>query len=256
MVHLNLIAQDKNIPWFKRWFDSVHYHKLYANRNDNEAAAFINELLCYLQPASKSFILDVGCGNGRHCRQLASKDFNVIGFDLSLSSMRQAKKWETASLKFLRHDMRIPFGSNQFDYVFNFFTSFGYFKTDAENNKVISNISNALKQEGTLVLDYLNVQYVANHLVPSEEIEIDGIIYRITRWMDEKFFYKKIVIDETQTGEPFENVEQVARFSQNDFERMLGVNDMIIQDVFGDYRLNEFDTNASPRYIAVVKKSF
>jgi SAM-dependent methyltransferase len=255
MIHLNQLTPGKNIPWFQQWFDSAHYHKLYANRNDREAEAFINELIYYLQPKSNSFIMDVGCGNGRHCRQLASKGFNVMGIDLALSSILKAKKWEIESLQFLRHDMRIPFGSNQFDYVFNFFTSFGYFKTDAENDKVICNMSNALKKNGTLVLDYMNVHYVGNHLVPSEEIEIDGIIYRITRWMDEKFFYKKIVIDEMQTGEPFENVEQVARFSQNDFERMFGVNDMIIQDAFGDYQLNEFDINSSARFIAVVKKS-
>ena len=151
--------------------------------------------------------------------------------------------------------MRSPFGTNLFDYVFNFFTSFGYFKTDHENNGVIRNMSDALKKQGRLVLDYMNIHYVEERLVASEEKEIDGIIYYITRWMDEKFFYKKIVIDEGQPGEPFENVEQVARFTLEDFNRMFSRNDLQIQEVFGDYQLNSFDLISSPRLVIVVNKA-
>ena len=129
MIHTKQIPPLKNIPWFKRWFNSTYYHKLYGNRNEQEASDFINKLNGNLQPVPGSTILDVGCGTGRHCRQLASKGFTVTGFDLASSSIREAKKFETASLHFFRHDMRSPFGLNQFDYAFNFFTSFGYFKT-------------------------------------------------------------------------------------------------------------------------------
>ena len=245
----------KTIPWFRRWFDSAHYYKLYQNHNEQEAADFISELIGWLQPAPGSTILDLGCGAGRHCKQLALKGFEVTGIDLASSSIREAKKWETDSLQFIRQDMRIPFGSNRFDYIFNFFTSFGYFKTDHENNGVIRNISDALKKRGTLVLDYMNVRYVEERLVESEEKEIDGIVYYITRWMDEKFFYKKIVIDERQSGEPFENVEQVARFGLEDFNRMFSQNSLQIQEVFGDHRLSPFELNSSPRLIAIVKKA-
>ena len=115
-------------------------------------------------------------------------------------------------------------------------------------------MSNALKKQGTLVLDYMNVCYVEEGLVRYEEKEIDGISYYITRWMDEKFFYKKIVIDEGQTGEPFESVEQVARFTLKDFSRMFNQNNLQIQEVFGDYCLNPFELNSSPRLIAIVNK--
>ena len=150
--------------------------------------------------------------------------------------------------------MRSPFGRNRFDYVFNFFTGFGYFKTDGENNIVIRNMREALKQRGTLVLDYMNVHYAEEQLVRYEEKEIDGITYYITRWMDEKFFYKKIVIDGTQAGERFENIEQVARFTLKDFNRMFSQANFQIKEVFGDYRLNYFELNSSLRLIAIVNK--
>ena len=73
MAITNHLPPIQNIPWFKRWFDSAYYHKLYGNRNEQEAADFIDELLEYLQPAPNSTMLDLGCGAGRHSRKLASK---------------------------------------------------------------------------------------------------------------------------------------------------------------------------------------
>jgi len=119
----------------------------------------------------------------------------------------------------------------------------------------VRNISNALKPGGTLVLYYMNVRYIEERLVPSEEKEIDGIQYHITRWMDDKFIYKKIVIDTEQPGEPIENVEQVARFTLDDFNQMFHINGLQVEEVFGDYRLNDFDLTSPPRLIMVVKKA-
>ena len=170
--------------WFKHWFDSSFYHKLYANRDEKEAAGFVDELLQELNPADHSQMLDLGCGNGRHSKHLASKGFNVTGIDLSAASIRTAKKWESPALSFYRHDMRLPFGNNCFDYVFNFFTSFGYFKNSGEDYKVLNNISASLKPGGILVMDYINTLYAEKRLVPEEKNEIDGIVYHITRWTE------------------------------------------------------------------------
>src|SRR6476469_4275410 len=106
MMQTNEITPVRNLPWFKVWFDSPYYHKLYTNRSDEEAAFFIDELVTVLQPKQDAAMLDVGCGNGRHCKRLAAKGFNVTGIDLALSSIRQAKKYETSRLHFFQHDMR------------------------------------------------------------------------------------------------------------------------------------------------------
>jgi SAM-dependent methyltransferase len=98
-----------------------------------------------------------------------SKGFDVTGLDLAASSIRNAKKYEKTNLRFAKHDMRDAFGKNRFDYVFNFFTSFGYFKSDEENHKVIRNIYDALKPGGSLVLDYLNVTWCEDRLVQKKQ---------------------------------------------------------------------------------------
>src|SRR5215211_5912070 len=112
----------QKLPWFKTWFDSVYYHRLYQNRNEKEACLFIDALIDELQPAKGSAMLDLGCGSGRHSKYFASKGYHVTGMDLAFSSIREASKHRHANLDFYQHDMRMPFGSRRFDYVFNFFT--------------------------------------------------------------------------------------------------------------------------------------
>jgi len=243
-----------NSPWFKSWFDSSFYHQLYANRDEKEAATFIKELLITLKPGSNSTMLDLGCGAGRHARQLASQGHRVTGVDLSSSSIRDAKKCETPNLRFYRQDMRDPFGINQFDYVFSFFTSFGYFKDLAENHKVITNISDSLKSNGILVMDYINTPWSEERVVPYEEKEVDGVVYYLTRWTDDRNFYKKIVIDTKRPEGLLEFTEQVTKFSLIDFEDMFRCHGLLLQEVYGDYKLNKYDEKKSSRLILTAKK--
>jgi len=244
---------ENNANWYKKWFDSAFYHQLYSNRSEKEATDFIDALLDELRPPSNATMLDLGCGAGRHAKWLAAKGFDVTGLDLAVSSIRSAKKYEKRNLRFAKHDMRDPFGKNQFDYVFNFFTSFGYFRNEEENNKVIRNICHSLKPGGTLVLDYLNVAWSEERLIPEETKEIDGIIYHISRWTDKRFFYKKIVIDDMPAGNS-EFVEQVAKFGLNDFDHMFEQNGLHLEKIYGDYRLNEYDSVTSSRMILLAVK--
>ena len=242
-----------NANWYKKWFDSAFYHQLYSNRSEKEATDFIDALMDELNPPPNATMLDLGCGAGRHAKWLAAKGFDVTGLDLAASSIRTAKKYEKAKLRFARQDMREPFGKNRFDYVFNFFTSFGYFKNDEDNHNVIRNICDALKPGGLLVLDYLNVAWSEERLVAEETKEIDGIIYHISRWTDERFFYKKIAIEDMPAGHS-EFVEQVAKFDLNDFDYMFEQNGLKLEKVYGDYRLNEYGSSESPRMILLAKK--
>lgn len=250
----NTILTKANNSWFEKWFDSSFYHKLYANRDEKEAAGFIDELLEELQPAPRSRMLDLGCGNGRHSKWLASKGFDVSGIDLAASSIRDAKRYASATLRFYCQDMRVPFGNKAFDYVFNFFTSFGYFNNADDDNKVVRNIVTALKPGGSLVMDYINADYAEKRLTPSEEKEIDGIVYHISRWADEKYIFKKISIDEELFGKPLEYTERIKKFSLHDFKELFNNNGLRLTNVSGDYALNGYDSETSPRIIMIAKK--
>ncbi len=240
--------------WYKEWFSTRYYDMLYYKRNETEAAAFIKRLMLYLNPVPGSFMLDVACGKGRHSRQLAGQGFDVTGIDLSEPAISGAIKSETDLLHFFVHDMRLPFYINYFHYAFNFFTSFGYFKTRREHEDALRTIAQSVKPNGIFVIDYLNVHYAEDHFVLKEETIIDDIHFHITRSQDEEHFYKKIQIEHDAVLHKEIYTEKVAKFSLGDFTEMLAYQQMQVQQVFGDYNLGQYDVRKSPRMIIISKK--
>lgn len=243
--------------WYRDWFGSPFYHKLYFKRDENEAEAFISRLLLHLNPLPNALMLDVACGRGRHAKFLAKHGYRVTGIDISLESISYAQKHvdQKDSLQFFQHDMRLPFWINYFDYAFNFFTSFGYFPTRREHDDAMRTIANSVKPGGIVLFDYLNAHFVEDHFVPEEEKLIDGTHYEIHRWHDDQYFHKKIIVEDAALEAAVEYEEKVAKFSLGDFTDMLSFQHMQVEEVFGDYHLSPYDVRKSPRMIVVARKT-
>jgi 2-polyprenyl-3-methyl-5-hydroxy-6-metoxy-1,4-benzoquinol methylase len=240
--------------WFKNWFNSTYYHILYNNRNENEAEAFMQKLVGYLNVKPNSYILDVACGKGRHSKALSDMGFFVSGIDLSTESIEQASALANDNLEFFVHDMRLPFRVNYYNYAFNLFTSFGYFNSNREHQNAIRAIANSIVNEGILVIDYLNVAYEENLLINYHEKQIDAYTFEITKWHTKQHFFKKVqVVCENELPQHL-STERVAKFSVSDFEAMLLKQNMQIVKVFGDYNLNDYNEKTSSRMIIIAKK--
>lgn len=247
--------------WYKEWFNSPFYHKLYFERDAEEAKDFIQRLIQRLKPSPGSRMLDIACGRGRHSSMLALLGFDVTGIDLSPDSIAAAKQFaqqghtgETEKLHFFIHDMRRPFWINYFDYAFNFFTSFGYFKTRREHDDAIRTIAGSLKPGGIFVLDYLNVHFAEEHLVHDEIKKIGDTVYDIHRWDDETHFYKKIKITDPVILKSPGYTEKVVKFSLGDFTEMLSYQSLQVEEVYGDYQFNNYDVKKTPRLILIARK--
>lgn len=245
---------NTNKDWFETWFNSTYYYDLYANRDAQEATNFIHKLLQFLQPTANSTMLDVACGRGRHVKTLTDKGFNVTGIDISPAAIAQALKYENDKMHFYIHDMRLPFWINYFDYVFNFFTSFGYFATLREHNDALRTMCQALKNNGHLIIDYLNVPFAENKMIAKTEQHINNVHYTIEKQQDKTHFYKTIIVDDTIQKIQKSYTEKVAKFYIKDFEQMLAQQGLQIKHTFGDYNLSTYDTQQSSRMIMIAVK--
>jgi len=240
--------------WYQDWFSSPFYHKLYFERDTAEAEAFIHKLLQHLQPNTDCRMLDVACGRGRHSITLAEGGYDVTGIDISAESIAYAKQFETEKLLFYVHDMRRSFWINYFHFAFNFFTSFGYFKTLREHDDTMRTIAASLQTGGTVLFDYLNIHYTEDHLVYNEVKTIGETAYEIHRWHDESHFYKRMIITDPVLEKPLEHTEKVAKFSLGDFTEMMAYHNMQVTEVFGNYNLEPYHVRQTPRLIVLAKK--
>ena len=246
------MAEDKK-EWFNTWFGSPYYHILYKHRDDNEAKFFLSNLLAYLKIPTESKLLDVACGSGRHAIFLNNQGYEVEGIDLSELNIKMAKLHENETLKFHIQDMRKSLKQDYFDFAFNLFTSFGFFKSDVENQKCMLSIANSLKTNGVFILDFLNPYRVIHNLVTEEVKTIDGVEFHLTRHFDGESIIKTIKFDvDGQAHEFEERVKAIRRLSFLEYFRNAK---LMLLDTFGDYELNEYIPESSERMIFIVKKS-
>lgn len=237
--------------WFKEWFDTSYYHKLYKHRDERDAQLLLDNILDFLQPKHSANILDLACGRGRHSTYLHAKGFNVFGLDLSPQSIAYAKKYHRAK-QFKVQDMRNNFGENQYDYIFNLFTSFGYFNCNSQHLAAIKNMAAALRSGGVLVLDFMNAQKVSKGLVPDEKLKADDVIFDIKRYVADDKIVKEINF--TDSGNTFQFKEEVALLNLSDFESFYKEAGLELFNTFGDFHLNPFSLENSDRLITMARK--
>ncbi len=243
-----MMIEEKR-AWYEDWFDSPYYTLLYQHRDEEEAKRFIDVLMDKLQPAAGACILDLACGRGRYSRYLAQKGFRVTGIDLSENSIAFARQFEHDKLSFYRHDMRRPYQQGQFDFIFSFFTSFGYFGTDQEHLDTLHHIRQGLKQVGVFVLDFLNAHLVRSTLPQQEEKNLDGVKFKTRKFEDQGYVVKTIDIDDQ--GRKFHFRERVRLFSCDDLQEILRRAGFTELAFLGDYQLQPFDQQSSPRLIII-----
>ena len=241
--------------WFENWFGSPYYKILYQNRDEFEAQEFVETLLAYLQPQPGNTMLDIACGEGRFAKQLAEHGYDVTGIDISHSSIEKAKAFETDNLQFFVQDMRLPFYINYFDYAFNFFTSFGYFAHTRDHALAARSFAAALKEDGILVIDYLNAEHVIANIVPEETIQRGSYTFRISKKLERGHIIKEINFIDADK-KPRHYTESVAAFTFSDFIKMFRPAGMHLVSTFGDYMLGPFDPISSPRLIMIFKKKY
>jgi SAM-dependent methyltransferase len=123
-------------------------------------------------------MLDLACGTGRQAIDLASRGYEVVAFDLSLAMLARAgdeAQERDVKLNFVQGDMREMAFEEQFDGVYSWNTSFGYFDEE-KNANVVDRVRRALKKGGLFLLDVVNRDFILRQSPSLAWFEGDGCV--------------------------------------------------------------------------------
>lgn len=238
--------------WFETWFDTSYYHILYGHRDENEARNFIGNLLTYLELSNDVKIIDIGCGRGRHAKLLNEKGYDVTGIDIASSSIEYAKQFENQHLHFYCHDKRKVFREGAFDVGLNLFTSYGFLKQRNDLEIALKSMAKNLKHGGIFVLDYLNEGKIKHLDLHKEEVENQGINFKMNKQITGHQIIKDIEVNDH--GKVLTFREEVHLITLEEFRELFENASLKILHTFGDYQLNDYERTHSDRLILIAEK--
>ncbi len=108
-----------------------YYDLLYRDKNYQGEALYVSELIRGHNPKART-VLDLGCGSGRHDRELTMLGFKVTGIDLSQEMLSAARREATGnmSLEYRLGDIRNVVLGRTFDAVICLFHVLSYLTDD------------------------------------------------------------------------------------------------------------------------------
>lgn len=240
------------MSWFQSWFDTHYYHLLYGHRDEQEAEDFIDKVVKHLNTEPGQFALDLACGKGRHSKSLASRGLVVTGIDLSEASISHARE-HIGEAEFFTHDMRRLFRTNYYDFIFNLFTSFGYFEKRSDDLSVLKQVNAGLKAGGLFVMDYINAEPVLDGLPSIGEKHVEGISFSWEKKLVGRQIVKEIVVKDNEQVHHFH--EKVRVLSKDDLISLFEEAGLKVKAVFGNYQLKPYSPATSPRIIFLAEKT-
>lgn len=167
------------MAWYREWF-GADYLEMYAHRDEGEAEGHVDLVERLFAGQRPRAVLDLACGAGRHTQALRRRGHRTLGVDLSLTLLA-----ESPELPRVAGDMRrLPFADGAFDWVLNFFTSFGYFEAERENFRVLEEVVRVLAPHGGFLIDLLNLDWSLANLKEYERREEGGRRVEIHRSWD------------------------------------------------------------------------
>ena len=247
------------MEWFERLYtkEFIELCGFADSEQTRREAAFVVKAL---NVTSKTKLLDLCCGFGRHSSEIAKiAHCSIAGVDWSDEYLAIAKEhYSGPGIEYRKGDMRdLPF-DGEFDAAVNLFTSFGYFDADAENEQVLHEVNRALKPSGLFLLDYENKFWFVRNDVQTKrrswQKKDSETYYLIENKYDvikEREVYSIAIL---QRGTVVDEVGYSIRlYSLPELQSMLDRQGFELVQVWGDYEGNPYTVD-SKRMITLSKK--
>jgi SAM-dependent methyltransferase len=141
--------------WWEGFFSDLWLDIQGETKTEEQTRVEADFIQNVLQLAPQSKVLDVPCGEGRHSIELAARGCQVTGVDITLPFLNEAQRKATErqlEVAWEHRDMRDLPWEEEFDGVFCFWGSFGYFE-DKGNADFLKAVSRVLKPGAKFLLD-------------------------------------------------------------------------------------------------------
>jgi len=244
------------VDWTKDYFDES-YSKLFLEEQSKERTLNqVNFIIKTLGLDSQTYVCDACCGLGRHSIELARQGIKVFGFDFNENYIQQAKDSALTekldNVMFESFDVRDFNETSKFDAVLSLWVSFGYFD-DNTNADVFKRMTNALKPNGSLLVDIENREYILKHFI-HEKWRVKGDVVLLERFKmnleTSRLKCNRMLIHDNERKE---YQRFIRMYTATEILNLAKDSGLVETRLFGDWDGSHYDVN-TPRMILIGKK--
>jgi SAM-dependent methyltransferase len=202
---------------YSDYYDLIHNKKNYKQ----EVRQIID--VADITPQKHKRILDFGCGTGLHIKELLELGFDVYGFDISSSMLRQARI-NNGNREIFTNDLSdFP---EKFDLTYSLFDVISYQNSVDSAKKFLKSIIEKTKDAGLILIDGWHAS--GAQLDPPKNVErsfsINGqTLKRIVRPLPsevENLYPLQIVIEDSM-GNSSQEIHNLRAFSESEIRDLL-----------------------------------
>jgi len=147
----------------------------------------VDTLINIIEVGKEDRILDVCCGQGRHCIEFHKRGFtNILGVDFSSYLVNLALTRSEGNIPFVLGDIseqsilpKINKYFTQYHLAYIMGNSFGYFSDPSKDLEVLKNINKCLISGGKIALDITDGVWAINNFIPRSFEKLDSMYYVI-----------------------------------------------------------------------------
>ena len=212
-----------------------------------EAEFIVAELGC--PPGVR--VLDIPCGSGRHCRELASRGYRMTGFDISREYIEKAKGL-SRDVEWICDDMRNLNAVAEFAGAYCFGNAFGYMEHE-DTVRFLAALSRTLKPGRRFVLQSAAAEVVLPRFKEREWYEIGDMVFaEVNEYsaarscIETKFTFIRDGKMETRPGRQF-------IYTAAEVQRMVAAAGFRIVNTYGSIERKSFALGAEMLYVVAEK---
>ncbi|MFW6140976.1 MAG: class I SAM-dependent methyltransferase [Candidatus Saliniplasma sp.] len=241
--------------WFKdQWFWEDYRSILFPKERLQRTEEQVDRIEDLLNLDKDDKILDLACGIGRHAFELAERGYEVTGLDLSETYMKEASsKVKNDDLEFVQGDMREFVKEGYYDVIINFWSSFGYFEDEMDNEKVVNNVYDSLKSDGRFLLDVMGKEIMGRLYTERDWARIDDGFFLEERFLKDNGDYLESDWILIKNGKVKEHKFLYRFYSKSEIKDLLKKAGFSNVDIYGDLYGSEYNRNAD-RLVAIAWK--
>ena len=171
------------------------YDELTSNVSYSDRAKYFDSIIKKFGNGGK-LLLDLGCGTGRMCEEMAKFGYDVIGADLSIDMLSIAQQNRKGDILYICQDMREIELYNPCDIVISTLDTVNHLINEEDVQKCFNSVYENLNDNGIFAFD-TNTLYKHEHIMGNNSFvyDMENVYCVWSSEFDKKTYINKITID-------------------------------------------------------------